>query len=142
MLLVWVSLRGERVFRPVLVEGDSLVLVGLKGCGTAISGAVLEVLNPNARHRSDTRGEALPSPRRSVEACVASQIAGWRQEASGTEHAAILAGPGCALNHGDRTVAMYQMIQVKIADQRASPQHVAQTALATYAGHINPSWLC
>ncbi|HQZ33970.1 MAG TPA: methenyltetrahydromethanopterin cyclohydrolase [Ilumatobacteraceae bacterium] len=36
-----------------------------------------------------------------IEACVASQIAGWRQEASGTEHAAILAGPGRALNHGD-----------------------------------------
>lgn len=34
-----------------------------------------------------------------VEACVASQIAGWRQEAAGTEHAAILAGPGRALNH-------------------------------------------
>lgn len=36
-----------------------------------------------------------------IEACVASQIAGWRQEAAGTEHAAILAGPGRALNHGD-----------------------------------------
>jgi methenyltetrahydromethanopterin cyclohydrolase len=35
------------------------------------------------------------------QACVASQIAGWRQEAPGTEHAAILAGPGRALNHGD-----------------------------------------
>ena len=36
-----------------------------------------------------------------IEACVASQIAGWRQEAAGTEHAAILAGPGRALNHGN-----------------------------------------
>ena len=32
------------------------------------------------------------------EACVASQIAGWRLEAPGTEHAAILSGPGRALN--------------------------------------------
>lgn len=36
-----------------------------------------------------------------IEACVASQIAGWRQAEPGTEHAAILAGPGRALNHGD-----------------------------------------
>lgn len=35
-----------------------------------------------------------------VEACVASQIAGWRLQAPGTEHAAILAGPGRALNRG------------------------------------------
>lgn len=33
-----------------------------------------------------------------IEACVASQIAGWRLQAPGTEHAAILAGPGRALN--------------------------------------------
>lgn len=33
-----------------------------------------------------------------VEACVASQIAGWRLEEPGKEHAAILAGPGRALN--------------------------------------------
>ncbi len=33
-----------------------------------------------------------------IEGCVASQIAGWRLEAPGTEHAAILAGPGRALN--------------------------------------------
>ncbi|NIR37284.1 MAG: methenyltetrahydromethanopterin cyclohydrolase [Actinobacteria bacterium] len=33
-----------------------------------------------------------------VEGCVASQIAGWRLEAPGKEHAAILAGPGRALN--------------------------------------------
>jgi len=33
-----------------------------------------------------------------VEGCVASQIAGWRLEAAGKEHAAILAGPGRALN--------------------------------------------
>ncbi len=33
-----------------------------------------------------------------IEACVASQIAGWRLQAAGTEHAAILAGPGRALN--------------------------------------------
>jgi methenyltetrahydromethanopterin cyclohydrolase len=32
------------------------------------------------------------------EACVASQIAGWRLEAARTEHAAILSGPGRALN--------------------------------------------
>ncbi len=32
------------------------------------------------------------------EACVASQIAGWRLEEPGTEHAAILSGPGRALN--------------------------------------------
>ncbi len=34
-----------------------------------------------------------------IEACVASQIAGWRLEAPGKEHAAILAGPGRALNN-------------------------------------------
>jgi len=33
-----------------------------------------------------------------IEACVASQIAGWRLESPGKEHAAILAGPGRALN--------------------------------------------
>ena len=33
-----------------------------------------------------------------VEGCVASQIAGWRLEEAGKEHAAILAGPGRALN--------------------------------------------
>ena len=33
-----------------------------------------------------------------IEACVASQIAGWQLQAPGTEHAAILAGPGRALN--------------------------------------------
>lgn len=33
-----------------------------------------------------------------VEACVASQIAGWRLDEPGTEHAAILAGPGRASN--------------------------------------------
>jgi methenyltetrahydromethanopterin cyclohydrolase len=33
-----------------------------------------------------------------LEACVASQIAGWRLESPGKEHAAILAGPGRALN--------------------------------------------
>lgn len=33
-----------------------------------------------------------------IEACVASQIAGWRLEQAGKEHAAILAGPGRALN--------------------------------------------
>ncbi len=33
-----------------------------------------------------------------IEACVASQIAGWRLEESGKQHAAILAGPGRALN--------------------------------------------
>lgn len=33
-----------------------------------------------------------------IEACVASQIAGWRLEEAGKEHAAILAGPGRALN--------------------------------------------
>ena len=33
-----------------------------------------------------------------IEACIASQIAGWRLEAPGKEHAAILAGPGRALN--------------------------------------------
>ncbi len=33
-----------------------------------------------------------------IEGCVASQIAGWRLEAPGKEHAAILAGPGRALN--------------------------------------------
>ncbi len=33
-----------------------------------------------------------------IEACVASQIAGWRLQTPGTEHAAILAGPGRALN--------------------------------------------
>ena len=33
-----------------------------------------------------------------IEACVASQIAGWRLEEPGKEHAAILAGPGRALN--------------------------------------------
>lgn len=32
------------------------------------------------------------------EACVASQIAGWRLDEPGTEHAAILSGPGRALN--------------------------------------------
>ena len=36
-----------------------------------------------------------------IEACVASQIAGWRLQAPGTEHAAILAGPGRALNRED-----------------------------------------
>ena len=33
-----------------------------------------------------------------IEGCVASQIAGWRLESPGKEHAAILAGPGRALN--------------------------------------------
>ncbi len=33
-----------------------------------------------------------------IEGCVASQIAGWRLETPGKEHAAILAGPGRALN--------------------------------------------
>ncbi len=33
-----------------------------------------------------------------MEGCVASQIAGWRLEEAGKEHAAILAGPGRALN--------------------------------------------
>jgi len=33
-----------------------------------------------------------------IEACVASQIAGWRLEEARKEHAAILAGPGRALN--------------------------------------------
>ncbi|MFV2039341.1 MAG: methenyltetrahydromethanopterin cyclohydrolase [Acidimicrobiales bacterium] len=33
-----------------------------------------------------------------IEGCVASQIAGWRLEAPGKQHAAILAGPGRALN--------------------------------------------
>jgi methenyltetrahydromethanopterin cyclohydrolase len=33
-----------------------------------------------------------------LEACVASQIAGWRLDDARTEHAAILAGPGRALN--------------------------------------------
>jgi len=33
-----------------------------------------------------------------IEGCVASQIAGWRLESAGKEHAAILAGPGRALN--------------------------------------------
>jgi len=33
-----------------------------------------------------------------IEACVASQIAGWRLESPRKEHAAILAGPGRALN--------------------------------------------
>ena len=33
-----------------------------------------------------------------IEACVASQIAGWRLQEAGREHAAILAGPGRALN--------------------------------------------
>ena len=35
------------------------------------------------------------------EACVASQIAGWRLDEPGTEHAAILAGPGRALNRAN-----------------------------------------
>ncbi len=37
-----------------------------------------------------------------IEACIASQIAGWRLEQAGKEHAAILAGPGRALNRISR----------------------------------------
>ena len=50
----------------------------------------------------DMAGRMLTSVRvmidHPIEACVASQIAGWRLEVPGLEHAAILAGPGRALN--------------------------------------------
>jgi methenyltetrahydromethanopterin cyclohydrolase len=52
--------------------------------------------------RFDVGGRMLSAVRvmidHPIEGCVASQIAGWRLESPGKEHAAILAGPGRALN--------------------------------------------
>ncbi len=82
-----------------------------------------------------------------VEGCVASQIAGWRLEEPGKEHAAILAGPGRALNrtnpdhyldwvdyrddHHESVVAIQtsEMIPVGMASEIASSCRVEPTDL-------------
>ncbi len=82
-----------------------------------------------------------------IEGCVASQIAGWRLESPGKEHAAILAGPGRALNtasldhyfewtdyrdaHDESVVAIQasEPITVEVADLIAGSCEVAPSDL-------------
>ena len=80
-----------------------------------------------------------------IEACVASQIAGWRLQAPGTEHAAILAGPGRALNR-DNLDHYFEWIDyrddhhqsvVAIQTSEAIPAAIADVIAA--AGRVHPA---
>ncbi len=79
-----------------------------------------------------------------IEACVASQIAGWRLQAAGTEHAAILAGPGRALNR-DSLDHYFEWIDYRddhheavVAIQTSEPIPVAMADMIASACRISP----
>jgi len=89
----------------VLASGATVIDMGLTGSWRAAEEYTLVTLGGLAEVSYETMevaGHRLAAVRvmidHPIEACVASQIAGWRLEAAGTEHAAILAGPGRALN--------------------------------------------
>jgi len=89
----------------VLASGATVIDMGLTGSWRAAEEYTLVTLGGLAEVSYETMevaGRRLAAVRvmidHPIEACVASQIAGWRLEAAGTEHAAILAGPGRALN--------------------------------------------
>ncbi len=80
-----------------------------------------------------------------IEACVASQIAGWRLQAPGTEHAAILAGPGRALNR-DSLDHYFEWIDYRdehheavVAIQTSEPVSVEMAGMIASACRVNPS---
>ena len=79
-----------------------------------------------------------------IEACVASQIAGWRLQAPGTEHAAILAGPGRALNR-DSLDHYFEWIDYRddhhesvVAIQTSEPIPVEMTDMIASACRVDP----
>ncbi len=79
-----------------------------------------------------------------IEACVASQIAGWRLQAPGTEHAAILAGPGRALNR-DSLDHYFEWIDYRddhhesvVAIQTSEPIPVDMTDMIASACRVDP----
>ena len=79
-----------------------------------------------------------------IEACVASQIAGWRLQAPGTEHAAILAGPGRALNR-DSLDHYFEWIDYRddhhesvVAVQTSEPIPVEMTDMIASACRVDP----
>ncbi|MYJ42419.1 MAG: methenyltetrahydromethanopterin cyclohydrolase, partial [Acidimicrobiaceae bacterium] len=80
-----------------------------------------------------------------IEACVASQIAGWRLQAPGTEHAAILAGPGRALNR-DSLDHYFEWIDYRddhhesvVAIQTSEPIPEAMADMIASACRVAPS---
>ncbi len=66
-----------------------------------------------------------------VEGCVASQIAGWQLEEPGKEHAAILAGPGRALN---RTNPDHYLDWIKYRDDHHESVVAIQTSESVPVG--------
>ena len=79
-----------------------------------------------------------------IEACVASQIAGWRLETPGKEHAAILAGPGRALNkvsldhYFDWTDYRDDHHEAVVAIQASEPISVELSDLIASSCGVNP----
>ncbi len=80
-----------------------------------------------------------------IEGCVASQIAGWRLEEPGTEHAAILAGPGRALNREnpdhylDWVDYRDDYHEAVVAIQTSDPVPVAMTDRIASACRVEPA---
>jgi methenyltetrahydromethanopterin cyclohydrolase len=79
-----------------------------------------------------------------IEGCVASQIAGWRLQAPGTEHAAILAGPGRALNR-DSLDHYFEWIDYRddhhesvVAIQTSEPVPVAMAEMIASSCRVDP----
>ena len=77
------------------------------------------------------------------EACVASQIAGWRLEPAGTEHAAILSGPGRALNRTPDHYFEYTDYrddhhEAVVAIQTSRPVDVAMTDAIAAGANTEP----
>ena len=80
-----------------------------------------------------------------IEACVASQIAGWRLEVPGLQHAAILAGPGRALNR-ENPDHYFDWIDYRddhheavVAIQTSEPITVATADLIASSCRVDPS---
>lgn len=82
-----------------------------------------------------------------LEACVASQIAGWRLDEPGTAHAAILAGPGRARNRANPDHYFHLIDyrddhdEVVVAIQTSRPVGVALAGAIAAACQIDPARL-
>ena len=90
-----------------LENGATVIDMGLEAVGGWAAAKLYTVvtlggLGEVSYESFEVAGRALTAVRSMIdypiEGCVASQIAGWRLESPGKEHAAILAGPGRALN--------------------------------------------